>query len=106
MEGLSKVRCRCSEPKRKGLSCFFRLPELIIILIFLLPFVANILGVSELIRIAKAKGHYTDGAGLLWFIGLCGTALMLGLIVCALPDRGIPATRTSYTRNDDTLPEV
>lgn len=84
----------------------FRLPELIIILIFLLPFVANILGVSELIRIAKAKGHYTDGAGLLWFIGLCGTALMLGLIVCALPDRGIPATRTSYTRNDDTLPEV
>lgn len=95
--------------QKKG-TIVFSLPELIIILIiiliFLLPFVANILGVSELIRIAKAKGHYTDGAGLLWFIGLCGTALMLGLIVCALPDRGIPATRTSYTRNDDTLPEV
>lgn len=43
----------------------FRLPELIIILIFLLPFVANILGVSELIKIAKIKGYYTDGAGLL-----------------------------------------
>lgn len=84
----------------------FRLPELIIILIFLLPFVANILGVSELIRIAKAKGHYIDGAGLLWFIGLCGTALVLGLIVCALPDRAIPATQTSYARNDDALPEV
>lgn len=92
--------------QKKGTIVLFRLPELIIILIFLLPFVANILGVSELVKIAKMKGYHTDGAGLLWFIGLCGTALVLGLIVCALPDRAIPATQTSYTRNDDALPEV
>ena len=105
MEGLTKVRCRCSESKEKG-TIVFRAPELIIILIFLLPFVANILGVSELIKIAKIKGHYADGAGLLWFIGLCGTALVLGLIVCALPDRAIPMAPTPRTYDDDALPEV
>ena len=84
----------------------FRLPELLIILIFLLPFVANILGVSELIKIAKIKGHYADGAGLLWFIGLCGTALVLGLIVCALPDRVAPMASAPRAHDDNALPEV
>ena len=75
--------------------------------IFFLPFLAiavNICGVAELVKIAKAKGHYTDGAGILWFIGLFGTALMVGLIVCSLPDRA--ATASIEKNDEDALPEV
>lgn len=89
--------------EKKGLK--MRMLELLII--FFLPFLviaANICGVAELVRIAKAKGHYTDGAGTLWFIGLFGTALMVGLIVCALPDRAAPAP--SEKTDEDALPEV
>lgn len=78
--------------------------ELIILILPLLAIAANICGVAELVKIAKAKGHYTDGAGTLWFIGLFGTALMVGLIVCALPDKAAQAT--SAPRNEDALPEV
>lgn len=65
---------------------------------------ANICGVAELVKIARAKGHYTNDAGILWFIGLFGTALMVGLIVCALPDRAAPAP--SAKTDEDALPEV
>lgn len=77
------------------------------LIIFFLPFLAiaaNICGVAELVKIGRAKGHYTNGAGILWFIGLFGTALMVGLIVCALPDRAAPAP--SAQRDEDALPEV
>lgn len=78
--------------------------ELIIFFLPLLAIAANICGVAELIKIAREKGHYTDGAGILWFIGLFGTALMVGLIVCALPDRAAPAP--SAKTDEDALPEV
>ena len=81
-----------------------RMLELIILILPLLAIVANIWGVAELVKIARAKGHYTVGAGTLWFIGLFGTALMVGLIVCALPDRAAPAP--SAPRDEDALPEV
>ena len=77
------------------------------LIIFFLPFLAiaaNICGVAELVKIARTKGHYTNGAGILWFIGLFGTALMVGLIVCALPDRAAPTP--SAQRDEDALPEV
>lgn len=84
-----------------------KLRMLELLIIFFLPFLviaANICGVAELVKIAKAKGHYTDGAGTLWFIGLFGTALIVGLIVCALPDRA--ATATIENTDEDALPEV
>ena len=81
--------------------------ELIIFFLLFLPLLAiaaNICGVAELVKIARAKGHYNNGAGILWFIGLFGTALMVGLIVCALPDRAAPAP--SAKTDEDALPEV
>lgn len=78
--------------------------ELIIFFLPLLAIAANICGAAELVKIARAKGHYTNGAGILWFIGLFGTALMVGLIVCALPDRAAPVS--SAPRDEDALPEV
>lgn len=43
-----------------------KLRMLELLIIFFLPFLviaANICGVAELVKIAKAKGYYTDGAG-------------------------------------------
>lgn len=81
-----------------------RMLELIILILPLLAIAANICGVAELVKIAKSKGHYTDSAGTLWFIGLFGTAFMVGLIVCALPDRAAPAP--SAKTDEEALPEV
>lgn len=81
-----------------------RMLELIILILPLLAIAANIWGVAELVKIAKSKGHYTDSAGTLWFIGLFGTAFMVGLIVCALPDRAAPAP--SAKMDEEALPEV
>ena len=73
-----------------------RMLELIILILPLLAIVANICGVAELVKIARAKGHYTNGAGILWFIGLFGTALMVGLIVCAQTGTGTTNAGLSY----------
>lgn len=81
-----------------------RMLELIILILPLLAIAANIWGVAELVKIAKSKGHYTDRAGTLWFIGLFGTAFMVGLIVCALPDRAAPAP--SAKTDEEALPEM
>lgn len=80
-------------------------------LVFLvLMFVANICGIWQLIKIAQSKGHFTEGAGLLWFIGLCGTSFMLGLIVCAMPDlsndKAAGAMQLDSGSYSDELPEV
>ena len=77
-------------------------------IVLALALVANICATYQLIKVAKEKGHYTDGAGLLWFIGLCGTPFTLGLLVCALPDRGAAASRLAGASTDETeeLPEV
>lgn len=77
-------------------------------IVLIIALVANICATYELIKVAQEKGHYTDGAGLLWFIGLCGTPFTLGLLVCALPDRGAGASRLAGTSTDETeeLPEV
>ena len=77
-------------------------------IVLALALVANICATYQLIKVAKEKGHYADGAGLLWFIGLCGTSFVLGLLVCALPDRGAGASRLAGASTDETeeLPEV
>lgn len=77
-------------------------------IVLALALAANICTTYQLIKVAKEKGHYTDGAGLLWFIGLCGTPLVLGLLVCALPDRGAAASGLTGASTDEAeeLPEV
>lgn len=49
--------------EKKGLK--MRSLELIIFFLPLLAIAANICGVAELVKIARAKGHYTNGAGIL-----------------------------------------
>lgn len=49
---------------------------------------ASICAIETLLRIVKMKGHHKENKVLLCFIGLFATPICLGLIVCALPDRG------------------
>ena len=60
---------------------------ILLLVLLIVVLVADIMAVALLVKAAKMKGHYTEGAGILWFIGLFGTMFMLGLVVASLPDR-------------------
>lgn len=49
--------------------------------------VAWIMAIAMLVKMAKEKGHYRDGAGMLWFVGLFASPIVLGLYVAALSDK-------------------
>lgn len=49
--------------------------------------VAWIMAIAMFVEIAEEKGHYRNGAGLLWFVGLFASPIVLGLYVAALPDK-------------------
>jgi hypothetical protein len=46
------------------------------------------MAISLLVNAAKEKGHLR--VGLLWFIGIFTSPVVLGLCVIALPDRRVP----------------
>lgn len=64
------------------------MPEMVIMLIYLVPFIACLIAISLIVKAAQAKGWHKDGTGKLWFIGIFATPVVLGLYVAALPDRG------------------
>ena len=80
----------------------------LLLIFFSLVLVADICGIYQLVEIAKKKGHYRNGAGVLWFIGIFGTLFMVGFVVAALPDwSGKSGAGTANSSNDhDALPEV
>ena len=50
--------------------------------------VAWLLAINLFINAAKEKGYYKDGgAGILWFIGIFATPLVVGIYTTALPDK-------------------
>ena len=66
--------------------------SVIILVLVILAIVAYFLTIGCLVHSAKTKGHHTNGAGKLWFIGIFGTPILLALYVISLPDRGgVPA---------------
>ena len=57
-------------------------------LFIILFFIGYFISIPLLIEAAKAKGYYKDGGtGGLWAIGLLASPIVLGLCVCALPDK-------------------
>lgn len=68
-----------------GIAVLFFLPIILIIL-----FIVSLIAISQLVDAAKMKGHYRDGAGVLWVIGILFSPVVLGLLVAALPDRAAP----------------
>lgn len=69
------------------------------IILSIVVFVAFILSVDLLINLAKKKGYYKNGesTGLLWFIGIFATPLVVGLYVVGLPEK-----RTENPQSTDT----
>ena len=57
----------------------------VILVIAIVVLVAWILAISKLVSFANAKGH--SDTGTLWFIGLFASPIVLGLIVCAMPEK-------------------
>lgn len=64
-----------------GILIFFMI---VIVFLVLAAFLASI---SLFIKAAKEKGHYEHGGtGLLWFIGIFATPIVVGLYTASLPD--------------------
>lgn len=76
----------------------FEFLSVVILVVAIVVLVAWILAISKLVSFANAKGH--SDAGILWFVGLFASPIVLGLIVCAMPDK-----QSSFSEPND-LPTV
>ena len=65
----------------------------LVLIIFILCLVATFMAIAQLIGAARMKGHGQDGTGLLWFIGIFASPIVLGLLTASLPDRGAQAQK-------------
>lgn len=81
--------------------------ESLIVLVYLLLVLAAFLAsISLFIKAAKEKGYYENGGtGILWFIGIFATPIVVGLYTASLPDlRGQKAKQEETV--DTELPPV
>lgn len=68
----------------------------VLIILAIVALVAWLLAINLLIKVGAAKGYAMDNKGLLWFIGIFATPIVVGLYVAALPDnRAKPAESTA-----------
>ena len=75
-------------------------------ILLILAAIANLFAVVWLVEIAKKKNP-NEMAGVLWFVGLFGSSLMLGIIVCAMPDdRLVPRDELPTGSETDYLPKL
>lgn len=80
-------------------------------IVFVIPIVvlvAWLLAINLLIKVGEAKGHALSNKGLLWFIGIFATPIVVGLYIIALPDRRAEAARKAPPSSaaTDELPEL
>lgn len=80
-------------------------------IVFVIPIVvlvAWLLAINLLIKVGEAKGHALSNKGLLWFIGIFATPIVVGLYIIALPDRRAEAARKAPPASaaTDELPEL
>lgn len=79
---------------------------LIVLVLLLLVLRAHIEAIRILIACAKEKGQVSGGTGLFWFIGLLGSAFLLGLVVCALPDLSSHQDDATIKAAEEELPRI
>lgn len=62
--------------------------EALIIILTIVVLIAWIMAINLFISAAKEKGYYKDGgAGILWFIGIFATPIVVGIYTSSLPDK-------------------
>ena len=57
------------------------------ILVLIAMVVAGLMAIDLFINLAREKGHKLDNSGMLWFIGIFASPIVLGLYVAALPSK-------------------
>ena len=61
---------------------------LITLVLAILVLIAWLVAINLFVEAAKEKGYYRDGgAGLLWFVGIFATPIVVGIYTTALPDK-------------------
>lgn len=88
-----------------GIPEFFVLFILFVVVVAVL--VAWLMTINLLIKVGAAKGYSMDNKGLLWFIGIFATPIVVGLYVAALPDNRLrSAEEASSAAAAEDLPEL
>lgn len=57
------------------------------VLVLIVMAVAGLMAIDLFINLAREKGHKLDNSGMLWFVGIFASPIVLGLYVAALPDK-------------------
>lgn len=81
--------------------------EIILFLLAIVMLIAWLVSISKLIEIYKQKCSDEDSSvGILWFIGIFASPIVLGLYICALPDSSDHSASQSQENTKNQLPSI
>ena len=55
-------------------------------IIVVIALAARVVAINLLIKAGRAKGYAMENAGILWFVGIFATPILVGLYIASLPD--------------------
>ena len=81
---------------------------IVMLIVAIIMLAAWLVSISKLIEIYKQKHKYGKSAstGILWFIGIFASPIVLGLYVCALPDSSQRSSSPNQKSSADQLPSI
>ena len=56
------------------------------VIIVVIALAARVVAINLLIKAGRAKGYSMENAGILWFVGIFATPILVGLYIASLPD--------------------
>lgn len=71
--------------------------SIVVFIIFAVVLGAWLASINLLIKVGAAKGYAMENKGLLWFIGIFATPIIVGLYVAALPDNRLSAVGEEFS---------
>ena len=74
------------------------------VIIVVIALAARVVAINLLIKAGRAKGYAMENAGILWFVGIFATPIVVGLYIASLPDNRTIADPEKPTENE--LPAV
>lgn len=87
-----------------GFSAFM---SFLFVVIAIVVLVAWLVAINLFIEAAKKKGHYKNGgSGILWFVGIFATPIVVGIYVASLPDMEQRSNNTIENANRPDNPNL
>lgn len=71
--------------------------NILFLVIFILVLAGWISAIFMLIQVGESKGYDMSKSGMLWFMGIFASPIVLGLYICALPNKQIASENTALT---------